>query len=381
MKYFLAARFALLALLSAVLLVQPVAAVEYGGIGGVPANPRKDNERSKSIFIYTLKQSAQKNDAIKLVNNTDSTHTLAVYPVDAVLASGGAFTCAQRADQPSDVGSWISLSSTTVTLAANETKTVPFTITVPNKADVGEHNGCIAIEDKTATAPQQEQSGVVLGFRSAIRVAITIPGNIVKSLALSTVGIEHLQNGNVLVKPAATNKGNVSLDTDLTTYLRPVLGVSSTTKNGSYPVLPSSTASWNFEIESPFWGGWYRADVAATYNNDPTAGIGSKDTSSRTVSKQSSVFFVAPQPLALVIELAVILLLLLLLWALLRRAKHRSHVRRHWQTYTVVDGDNINKIATKTDVGWKKIAKANKLKAPYHLEPGQTLKIPPTNNS
>lgn len=72
------------------------------------------------------------------------------------------------------VGSWVTLEQTEVTVPAHDTVKVPFEIQIPEKADAGEQNGCIVVQD-TSTDAKQQSGGVVLNFHSAIRIAITIP--------------------------------------------------------------------------------------------------------------------------------------------------------------------------------------------------------------
>lgn len=45
------------------------------------------------------------------------------------------------------------------------------------------------------------------------------------------------------------------------------------------------------------------------------------------------------------------------------------------KTYTVVSGDTLSEIGTKTGVQWQKIASLNGIKAPYVIHSGQVLKL------
>lgn len=354
-------------------------AVQYGGVGGRPAYPQADNPRTKSIFIYTLKDGQSAQDGVLVLNNTSEQRTIDVYAVDSELASGGAFTCAQRADPVRGVGSWIQLAESSVTLAANDNTVIPFTITAPANVDVGEHDGCIVIQDMSQTTKPKEQSGVVLGFRSAIRVAVTVPGKIVKKLVVSSVKVSGAENGGLTVTPTASNEGNVSLDTTLSTSLNPTVGTTSTTeKDGTYPVLPHSQASWNFELKRPFWGGWYRAKVTVNYDSSVQAGLGASDKSPATVIGYSGVFFSAPKPAALAVEIIILLIIVLLIAWVVWRQRHRHHIRHHWKEYKVKKNDTITSIGNKLGVPWKQLAKANHLKPPYNLESGQELRVPPS---
>jgi hypothetical protein len=371
MRRFLTASVLVVATLLGVLT--PVAsAVDYGGVGGKPANPRSDNPRTKSIFIYTLEAGQTTKDGVRIINNTSKKQTRDVYATDSQLASGGNFTCKQRVEAKTDVGAWLHLSKSQVTVAANDNTVIPFTVTVPSNPSVGEHDGCIAIQ----TADQSKngaKSGVVLSFRSAIRVAVTIPGKIVKALAIKSIETTTDDN-DIVVTPTLKNTGNVSLDTKVKASLD---GFGSTGTSGSYPILPRSEASWNFTIKKPFWGGWYRAVVTATYNSTPSSGIGNSSGVDKTLVKKSGLFFIAPAPAAMVIDLVVLVALAVALWWILRGHMHKQRVKVEWETYKVKQNDTIVKVAEQHHVAWKRLAAANKLKAPYHLEPGQELKVPP----
>lgn len=285
--------FLLVSILTIAIVPTVTSAVEYGGIGGRPANPRADNPRTQSIFVYELESGQEQTDAVRVFNNTEETRTISVGAVDSALASDGAFSCAQELEDKKDVGSWIQLSSASVTVAPGQSKDVPFTIQVPNNVSVGEHGGCITIQDTQSTA-SATQNGVVLSFRSAIRVAVTIPGEIVKDLNFTQISTSTDKDGYI-VQPTLENKGNVSLDTDITVRLVSLIGTVADSKEGTYPILPNSSASWSFQLASPFWGGIYRAEADAKFDGNTDSQLGESagnESSSRTIS--SSYIFIAP---------------------------------------------------------------------------------------
>jgi nucleoid-associated protein YgaU len=372
-----------LALLTVIAMNPAVAAaVDYGGIGGRPANPQTDNPRSTSIFIYTLKPGDTHRDGVEVFNNTGSEKTITIGEVDSALTSDGAFTCAQEAANKIDVGSWITLSSDTVTVPSGTSRVVDFTITVPTDAGVGEHDGCITMQDASKT-DSSSKSGVIVSFRSAIRVAITIPGKIVKSVSVTKIDLKQNSTdaAKYTIQPYLYNAGNVSVDTTLTTKLISFLGTTVESQDATYPILPSSTATWNFDFTHPFWGGIYRADTTITYNSNVADGIGAKNGTKITTDNKSSRYVVIPPTfLAGAVELIIVLVLIASIFLLIRKLRHRHTVARHWHSYSVVHGDSLHGIAKHHHISWKRLATANKLKAPYHLEPGQKIKIPPTTN-
>ena len=365
-----------------VLLAVPefASAINYGGIGGRPANPVPGNPRTESIFIYTLKPGQQATDGVRIQNNTTKEQTVTLDAVDSEIASGGNFTCKQAVEQKHDVGSWIQLESSSVTVPANSSQVVPFTVTVPNNANisVGEHDGCVTLQAASQTATPSDKSGIVLSFRSAIRVVVTIPGKIVKKLSIHSVTVTSGRGSTYQINSKIANDGNVSLDTTVSVGLQSVLGSSAPlTKKGTSPILPRNTTALNYAVKRPFWGGLYRAHVVATYNSNPTTGLGQDQTKdSRSIVKDSAIFFAVPEPLALVIELLVLAVVVGGVYLLIAKRRQSRHIKRHWTSYTVKKGETLQSVAERHNVSWRKIAQVNKLKPPYQLRKGDTLKLP-----
>jgi hypothetical protein len=376
-------RYLMAIVLTTALILTPASAMAavYGGIGGQPANPRSNNPRTQSIFIYQLKPGQSATDGVKVLNNTNQKQTITLEAVDSELASGGNFTCKQATEKKTDVGSWIQLRSTDVTVPPTSSKVVPFAITVPNSGniDVGEHDGCITIQAASQTASQETKNGVLLSFRSAIRVVVTIPGKIVKKLDIASVTVSPTKNDKYEVMPTFQNSGNVSLDTGLKVSLVSIFGAASNTVDeGNAPILPRTKATSSYELKHPFWGGLYRARVEASYNSNPNTQLGiDKNADLVTKTKDSALFLVAPAPLAGLIEGAILAVVIGAAVIFTRKHLHRKHVKRHWVVRTVEEGETLEKFAEAHHVSWKKIAKVNKLKAPYVLRKGQKLKLPP----
>jgi len=375
----------LTAMLSAALLAVPsiASAINYGGVGGRPAYPNPANPRTQSIFIYQLVPGQQANDGVKILNNTNQVQTVTLDAVDSEVASGGSFSCKQAAEPKTDVGAWIQLQSTTITLAPNSSQVAPFTIAVPQSSslDVGEHDGCITIQAASRTATQSSQAGILLSFRSAIRVAVTIPGKIVKKLSIQDVKVNPAKGGNYQVTPTVSNDGNVSLDTTLKVSLVSLFGTSvESAKEGTSPVLPRSKASWNYDVKRPFWGGFYRAQITAAYNANPSTELGANQNSNQQIKAlNSAIFFAAPTLAGGLVELVIVLAIVIVLVWMIRKRQHHHQVRHHWQDYSVQHGDTIERLAKEFGIPWKKIATTNKLKPPYTLKKGQRLKLPPSS--
>ncbi|MBL8030878.1 MAG: LysM peptidoglycan-binding domain-containing protein [Candidatus Doudnabacteria bacterium] len=371
---------AVFAIVGSALVPLSARAVEYGGVGGRPANPRSGNPRTESIFIHTLNPGESVTDGVKVLNNTPEQKTLLVYAVDSAVSSGGAFACTQAVDEKKDVGRWIVLSKTEVVLPSLAYEVVPFKLSAPLTASVGEHNGCIIIQEKKAQASGgQQQGGIQLSFRTGLRVAVLVPGAISRKLAISGFSVERKPTGVFLLKPAVKNEGNVSVDANVQVTTSYFFGKELTRNGGEYPVLRGEESKWNLDLARPFWGGWYKSALSVSYDANPTAQIGSAANEQQVTLRGPAVWFWStPAPAAIVIECSVLLVLLGLCVGIMRGLIVRRVVRKTWVTRPVRSGETLNDIARSFGISWKALARANKLRAPYALKVGQKIKVPPT---
>lgn len=364
-----------LTILTSAVFASSVFAIEYGGFGGRPAYPRADNSRTESIFIHTLKPGDIQEEGVLTVNNSAERKTMLVYAVDSTPSTGGAFACEQLAEVKDDVGAWITLAKSEVALDPGTNELVPFTITVPKNAGVGEHNGCIIIQEKLAKP--DSKSGVGLSFRTGLRVAVTIPGTLERKLEIVGFIVTSRDDDSFLLQPKVKNLGNVSIDADAQVATRYFFGLTHITHGGQYPILRGDTSDWNFELKKPFWGGWYRSSFTVEYDENPEAGVGVKSGKELTRLEGPSVwFFSFPAPAALAIEVVVLLLLVSCLFLLWLSQKRKRWIKENWVDYEVKSGEDVNSLAERFDVSWKLLAKTNKLQPPYALKQGQKISAP-----
>lgn len=364
-----------LVVVSFFLFFQTSFAIEYGGFGGRPAYPRADNPRTESIFVHTLEPGAEQKEGITIINNSSESKTVLVYAADSTPSTGWAFACKQFSEPKTDVGSWIKLTKTEITLAAGSTQLVPFTIAVPWNASVWEHNGCILIQEKKPK--KDDQPGVNLSIRTGLRVAVTIPGDIERRLEIAGFDFKR-QNWTIMLRPQVKNTGNVSIDADVSVVTRYFFGLKYAEQGGEYPVLRSETSDWNFDLKKPFLWWLYRSSFSVSYDPSTEAQIGDNTDGKLTVLQGPSVWFlILPSLLGFFVEI----IFLAFLWALIYLyiiARHREQwIINHWVKKTLASSTDITTLADEYNVSWKILAKVNHLKAPYTLKKGQTIKVPP----
>lgn len=357
-------------------------AVSSGGFGGRPANPDPTNPRTESIFIYTIEGGEAKEDQVLVSNNSDEEVTISLYAVDGVTTNTGSYTCRQKSEARSDIGEWLKLSENTLTLKPTENKLVDFTLTMPENADVGEHNGCIVFENADDEGEEVNGGAVRLRTRQAIRVVATIPGELHRNIEIASFAANIGQAGKQDYGLTLQNNGNVSADVDTSIVLKDMFGNEIYKNGGGYPVFANQKLDVNFtNTERPFWGGWFTASASISY--DKRAGTFGTDNTAELITKKGDDIriFIMPSPMAMmIIFIPLALLLGLIIWQLTRRVARRR-AKKQWGTYEVLPGDTIESIAVAHSVGWKKLASINGIKAPYSVKEGTTLKVPGATTS
>lgn len=318
----------------------PAYAIEYGGIGGRPAYPRKEEPKSDNVFIHTVNEGETIKEGIKVLNNTQEVKTLMIYAADYIPSTDGGFACKQLAEKQTEVGTWISLEKKEVVLKPMTNEVIDFTINVPTSLDAGEHNGCVLIQEKK---PESKKAGLNLSIRTGLRVLLTIPGDLIRKLELLSFKVIPNSQGHYFLIPELRNTGNVSIDANVKVTTTDMFGRKYFQHGGVYSILKKDTARWNFELKHPFWGGFFKSKVTVDYND------GSKQV---FLEKPAITFFVIPTIQAMIIILAAVLpFLLLIIFMLIRRAEARL-VRKTWSKLTVTP------------------------KAPYSLNSGEQILVP-----
>lgn len=345
-----------------------------GGIGGRPAYPNPDQPRTNSIFIYSLNKSESREDGVLVANNTTEKQTIKLYITDATVSNTGAFTCKQDAEARTNVGKWVQLSKTEVTLEPKTKETVPFTVTVPGNADVGEHNGCVVFqpEDDGGTV----EGNVRIRTRSAIRLSVTVPGELKRDISIDSFAVSR-ENGKQSFDLTVRNNGNVSADIDSAVTLKDLFGNEVFRNGGGYPVIAGEKLDLKFINETPpFWGGVYVASASVSF--DKRAGtFGTEDeTNLTTVNTEKSYVVLAPSAGAMTVYALVTLSAILAITYTVYRRHDRESTLKKWRNHTVVAGDTVQSLADEHGVAWQKLAKMNSIKAPYTLEAGQKIKLP-----
>jgi len=362
----------LASLLAFLFLVSPVFAT--GGI--LPANPHSDIYGSDIRFVYPeVEPGSVIEDAAKILNTgggmTTETYELGAF--DATYTQDGAFSFISDEDQNKDLGSWISLSKKEVTVGVGKQVTVPFTITIPEDAEPGDHAAAIAVKLKNT---RSNLGGMSVVTRVGARVYLTVAGEVKINLQLIKISHSYLGQGKLRFSVVFNNKGNVRHEPVARVHLRSLFkdyGVMDDVRLGT--IFPGNIGSGTFMWKDKVpWFGRFVADFEINYKDNRT--LFSEDVKpgqTFTINKRY-VFWILPyRAMAYVLLLILLLIIIRLAWQWLIVA-HRRRVPTF--VYTVKEGDTLTKISQETGISAKTIARFNLLTWPYDLEPGEKLLIP-----
>jgi len=354
-------------------------AITAEGVGVSPAYPNSNIKNSDVWFVYNLDRGESITDYLKLVNvSSEKTMKVKIYPVDAVVSSQGVFNPLDEADPKKDIGAWIKMSESEVSLAPQETRIIPFTLTIPEDASVGDHLGAI-IAEKGELTPSG-QAGLSIKTRVGIRVWNTVPGEIVKNLQISNVSWEIINkklspktttlekirtalglNKEGFITLSLKNDGNVHLMPKGNIEIRDIFGgwVATLDNISLGTSALSQTTTVPIKWEKPSLFGRLTAKITVLYGDNQTA----------TAEKS---FWIIPWTLIfIVILLAMIFVFGKLFWRL-----YYAKLKLKMTAYTVGEKESLTEIADKFNIKWKKLARINNLKPPYVLRKDETLFVP-----
>lgn len=185
---------------------------EPSGITLTPAPGSPHVSKSGTHFELGMVEPGAVTRGTLLARNLgDQTERATVYGADAIPARGGGFGFTTQRERPTDVGAWIKLDRTEITLAGKQTTTFGFQVVVPPGATAGEHIGGLVLQ------PVDPASGgtVEIGTRIAVGLYLTVAGGSAEPLRPSltiTKLVTPVRDGRVCPTVAYRNTGTAVLD-------------------------------------------------------------------------------------------------------------------------------------------------------------------------
>lgn len=206
--------------------------------------------------------------SIRVDNLTADTLTLHADAKDFVPAGeeGQASTTDKRTNY--SLSSWVSISSPVFDIPARGSKTIQFTISVPQSAEPGGHFGSVVFSTKPT--PQQSVSGTAVGQEIGSLLLLKVAGQVTEKAEIASFSPTQdlWQHGPIGFELRIKNSGNVQLKPTGTITIDNLFGE----KVASVPIdtktiLPDSTRKIAASWAGSSWPGWYTATVSVSYGS------------------------------------------------------------------------------------------------------------------
>lgn len=213
-------------------------------------------------FTYALEPGVSIDDSVEIFNFTDEPQRFDLYGADLITTPDGAFAPAARDADPRDSGAWITPERLNVEVEPRQSLVVPFTVTVPEGTTPGDHPGAIAVEKRIAPS---SGSGVAIHPRLALRVLLTVPGEIDIGTEFGALRASR-EDGGVRFTLPVRNTGNVTFTASGTVAVetRSLNGtdrIELTLEPRGLYAVPGGEATLQALWEDPPWLGRARANA------------------------------------------------------------------------------------------------------------------------
>jgi hypothetical protein len=230
----------------------------------------------RSYFVFDAQPSAVIEAEFRVMNSGNAADTVRLYPVDATTARNSGTAFPMRDVPRGEVGAWLTLGASEVTLGPGEARVVPFTVTIPANVRPGEHVGGIVAEKASLSPAGPAAAGstgaafnVNIQHRSVIAVQLNIPGTPVERIEVAGITPDG-QNGRQSLL--------LSLRNSSTLMLKPSGSLQLTNEHGQLvqdlalkldTFLPQTAIEYPVAIKDQALGaGTYQANLVLSYGNN-----------------------------------------------------------------------------------------------------------------
>lgn len=167
--------------------------------------------KERTSYTYAVDPGQSITDALVVSNHGTAPLQLAVYAADGYTGAGGQLDLLTPGETSLNVGAWTQAGSSTITVAPDESATVPFVLAVPSTATPGDYVGGIV----TSLASSADQ-GISVDRRLGIRIGLRVAGALAPSLAIENPqvawgGSWSLGTGTATLSYTLHNTGNTTL--------------------------------------------------------------------------------------------------------------------------------------------------------------------------
>jgi hypothetical protein len=220
-------------------------------------------------FTYTdIAPGTVIHDYVGVTNFSQNAVAFDIYATDAFNNTSGTLDLLASAQKPKDVGSWLDLAKTNVTIQPGQRVNEPFTLTVPFNATPGDHVGGVVA---AVSATQNAGQGVQVDTRLAAAIYLRVSGQLTSGVAVESVSANYhatfnpFGGGATDVSYTIHNTGNTRLNLASVVKVTGLFGAGgSATPPLIKDLLPGATVRLTQRVGSVFPLGPMTAHVDAT---------------------------------------------------------------------------------------------------------------------
>lgn len=214
---------ALLALLLALVLAPAGTAAAADG-GQWSVLPVANSVAQRPCFYLAAAPGQTVADAVAVTNRTDRPRTFRLYAADAYNTARDGGFAVRGPDEPRlAAAAWAKLDRERVTVPAGGSVTVGFTLTVPDRAEPGDHPGAVVALEERADAATATGGGIGVQQAVAARLYLRVTGPTAAALTVRDVTVNRRGSG-VDISYTLHNIGNVTLRPRVTLTATGALG-------------------------------------------------------------------------------------------------------------------------------------------------------------
>ncbi|MFD3942458.1 WxL protein peptidoglycan domain-containing protein [Streptomyces sp. NPDC058579] len=174
---------------------------------------------SRPYFYLSADPGTTVKDQVTVANKTGAPLTFRLYGADAYNTErDGGFAVRTSQEKQTGAGAWIKPERARVTVPPRSKVTVPYTLTVPEDAEPGDHPGAVVALDERIEAGS---GSVAVGVQRAVgaRVYLRVNGPTVPALAVEDVTLDQDRplvpgagSSTAVISYTLHNRGNVTLN-------------------------------------------------------------------------------------------------------------------------------------------------------------------------
>jgi WxL interacting protein linking bacterial and host surfaces len=170
----------------------PVARAD-GGVAQFSIRPvvPSSSATAAPYFVFDLQAGATVHDQARITNTGTARGSVALYPVDATTGQTSGVVYRSQQDPRTDVGAWVMVGASQLTLEPQQSQIVAFTVTVPASARPGQHVGGLVAENLALQngSGSSGSSGMQVNIQhlSIVAVQVNLPGSQAEQMAATGI--------------------------------------------------------------------------------------------------------------------------------------------------------------------------------------------------